>query len=152
MSVTEEQIKKNPRLKFSQRFDDTGVILSWNATAPSEVKSGAYKKFITWKQGALVTNPITWKTHEMPVPASQNKASRVIGPDNISFEMVKNYAGAAVDFEKGVLITIDVDESLYPSLSASIGKYHRHDIAFYYNSIRQNIKDRIFAFKETSAQ
>ena len=146
-SVLESRLKKNPALKFSREKDDTGVILSWNATAPGEVSSGAYENFGTWKRGALVTNPITWKSDETPAAASQNRASKVIAGDNISFGMVSGYADATVDKQRGLLMVTSVDESKYRSLSPRVGKYHRHDIAFYYSSIRQNIKDRIAAFE-----
>ena len=150
-SVDASQIAKNPGLKFSRRGDDTGVILSWNTTAPSEAESQAYRNFVTWKPGALMTNPVTWKTDETPATALENKASRVILPDNISFRMVEGYAGAVIDKKRGVLIATAVDESLYPSANAIISRFHRYDIAFYHDSIKQNIKDRIAAFQAKSA-
>ncbi len=147
MSVTQSQIELNSSLKYSQSSNDVGVIVSWNTTAPSEVNSSAYKNFGTWKPDALVTNPISWKSDETPATASENKASRVVAADNVSFEMVEGFADAIVDKEKGILVCSSVDESQYISNSVIVSMYHRHDITFYHESIKQNIKDRIAAFK-----
>lgn len=145
-SVVQSQIDTNPNLKFSQSKNDTGVMVSWNATSPNEISSGAYEIFGTWKKGALMTNPITWTTNITPAKAEDNKASLVIKPDG-SVEMVEAFADAAVDNEHNVLLVTTVDESAYESMSIKVGKYHRYDIPFYYESIRQNVKDRIAAFK-----
>lgn len=145
MSVDGEEIAKNPNLKFSGSRDDTGVLVSWNTTAPSEVATGAYTAFGTWKPGALVTNPVSWEANETLAHASANKASEVMQPDE-TVKMVESYANAVVDKEHCVLVTTSVDESLYPSMMPQLSRFHRFDIAFYYESIKQNIKDRIAAF------
>ncbi|GBF23169.1 hypothetical protein tpqmel_0573 [Candidatus Gastranaerophilus sp. (ex Termes propinquus)] len=145
MSVTKEQIVKNPNLRFSNNKYDTGVILSWNTTAPSEIASGAYTSFITWKKGALVTNPISWETDEMLMHASKNKASCLMGSDG-TFKTVENYANAVADKEHCVLVTTTVDEANYEQMVPTVSKFHGGDIAFYYESIKQNVKDRIGAF------
>lgn len=145
-SITAEQIVLNPNLQFSQSKNDTGVLVSWNTTAPSEIASGAYTVFGTWKSGALMTNPITWLTNETLAPAADNKASKIVQPDG-TVEMVPAYANAVVDKEHSVLVTTTVEESNYLSMSIKVSKFHPYDIAFYYDSIKQNIKDRIAAFK-----
>lgn len=145
VSVTENQIAKNPKLKFSGSESDTGVIVSWNTTAPSEIESGAYKTFGTWASGALVTNPITWRTNETYASASENKASAVALPGG-TVEMVEHYADATVDKEHSVLIVTTVNEADYTASISNISKFHPFDIAFYYESIQQNINDRIESF------
>lgn len=142
-SVTQSQIDRNPNLTFSQNADDTGVIVSWNTTAPSEIESEAYKNFVTWKQNALVTNPITWKTDETAAPAIPF-AWEMMGPDG-SISATGN-ADAAVDKERGVLVVSTVDESQYSTGFVPVSKYHEGDIMFFASSISQNIKDRIAAF------
>ncbi|MDR1704180.1 MAG: DUF3089 domain-containing protein [Clostridiales bacterium] len=144
-SVTESQIKVNPELAFSRRSNDVGVIMSWNATSPSEIATEAYKRFGTWLDGALVTNPISWRTNELLAHASQNPGSRLTDDDG-SAKIIEHYANALVDNEHCVLITYTPDEAEYTSTSERIGKFHRYDIAFFYESIKQNIKDRINAF------
>jgi hypothetical protein len=145
-SVIPEQIAKNPNLQFSQSKNDTGVIVSWNSIAPSEVKSKAYTSFGNLQEGALVTNPISWQTNKKHIKASENYASKVENPDS-SYTMVENYADAQVDKNKGILLVTTVNESNYSSILPVIGKFHRSDINFYYQSIKNNISDRINAFK-----
>lgn len=142
-SVTEAQIEKNPNLKFSESKDDVGVMVSWNATAPSEIDSEAYKNFGTWKQGALMTNPLTWKTDETTAPAAPFEG---ILPGSDGGMPVKGNADATVDKERGILAVTTVDESQYMQMSEKVSKYHPCDIMFFQDSIKQNIKDRITSF------
>ena len=142
-SVTQSQIDKNPNLKFSQSKDDIGVMVSWNSTAPSEIESEAYKEFGTWKQGALVTNPLTWKTDEVTATAVPFAGS-LPGPDGPM--PVEGNADATVDKERGILVITTVDETQYIPRSKKIGKFHGCDVIFFMDSIRQNIQGRIAAF------
>ncbi len=132
-SVTQAGIDRNPNLTFSQSRDDTGVILSWNTTAPSEIASKAYRSFGTWNAGALVTNPIRWQTLETLAHAADNPGS---------------IANAIVDMEHRVLVTTTVPEADYSSAVPTISIFHQHDIDLYHDSIAQNLKDRIAAFRQ----
>lgn len=143
-SVTQNRIDKNPNLKFSQSKNDTSVIVSWNTTSPNEAKSETYKNFGTWNQGALVTNPLTWKTDETTAPAV-SFTGMVPGPEG--FQLVEGSADATTDKTRGILLVTTVDESQYISSSTKVSKYHTCDVVFFANSISQNIKDRIAAFK-----
>jgi len=144
-SVTADGIARNPNLKFSRSANDTGVIVSWNTTAPSEIASGAYKGFGTWNSAALITNPICWETDEDYQSASANKASMVLQPDG-SYRMVTAYADAQVDKARGVLVATTVPEADYPPNVPNIGRFHQYDMSFYHDSMRDNIKERIDAF------
>ena len=130
--VTQEQIDVNPLLSFSQSPYDTGVIVSWNSTAPCEVESGEYRDYLTWREGALVTNPLSWLTDGLPVPAPAD-----------------GYADAAADNERGLLIVSSVDAADFPAHPNGIlSRYHSFDILFFADSISQNIEDRITIFLE----
>ena len=150
-SVTQEKIDRNPNLKFSQSPTDTGVIVSWNTTAQSEIESGAYKTFGTWNAAALVTNPISWTTDETIVPASSNKASLALQPDG-TYKRTENYADARADKEHHVLVVTTVDEALYGSSVPNIGMFHQYDITLFHDSVKQNVKDRIAAFQQAGLQ
>ena len=146
-SVLESQIAKNPNLKFAENKSDTCALVSWNTTAPSEIATGAYKNFITWKQGALNTNPITWRTDETLAHAGDNPASKVIAYDDVSSETLEEYANAIVDKEHSVILVTTVDESRHHPVAEKVSRYHKQNIAFFHESIKQNIKDRIAALK-----
>ncbi len=146
MSVTPEEVALNPNLKFSQSHDDTGVILSWNTTAPAEAASGVYKSYATWKDGALVTNPISWQTNEEPagpVPFAKEYTGQT-GPMSIA-----GSADAIVDNTRGLLMVTSLDETRYAAaLGDLLSRYHGYDIWFFADSITKNIEDRIAAHKE----
>jgi hypothetical protein len=146
-ALTPGQLARNPHLKFAGAPDEAGVILAWNTTAPGEIASGAYQRFGTWDPESLTVNPITWTTSETLAPADANGASLVFRPDG-SCRKVEHYADAAVDNTHRVLVAAAVPEADYQSkMPGTVSKYHPFDISFYYESIRQNIKDRITAFR-----
>ena len=140
----EDIIARNSYLMFSQSSNDTGVIVSWNATAPSEAESGTYKNFATWTDGALTINPISWLHNEVPagpVPFAKEYMSP------FGFRSVSGFAGAVVDNSRGLLIVTGVDESGYDiPLGGLLSRYHGADNWFFADSITQNINDRIAAF------
>ena len=145
VSVTPDYLAKNPHLQFSQSPADTGVIVSWNSTSPNEAESGAYKKFITWREGALTTNPLTWTTDETPAPAAPfvKSYNGALGTATIA-----GTADATVDKTRGLLMVSTVDETAYESiLGGLLSRYHNYDVWFFADSLTQNIKDRITAFK-----
>ena len=151
MSVTPDQLAKNPWLRFSNNSSDTGVVLSWNTTAPSEIASGAYKDFGTWRSGALVTNPLTWQNNETLAHAAINNGSLVIHDDGTA-KLVPHLANALVDKEHFVLVTTTVNEAGHSRNSTKIGKFHRSDIDFFYESVRSNIRERIESFQKAGSQ
>ena len=120
--------------------------MSWNTTSPSEVESQAFKNYGTWHPDALTINPITWTTDEAFASSRENKASGLLQPDG-SYLFAENYADAVVDNTNKVLVCASVNEDDYPQTLGTVGRYHQYDMAFYYESIRQNIKDRIAAFQ-----
>jgi pimeloyl-ACP methyl ester carboxylesterase len=137
MGTQASEVKRNPQLKFSQSYNDLGVITSWNAVSQKCVDDN-----ISWLRsvgapGGPVTNPITWTTNETAVPASQNKRSLVNG------RLQANYVGAQVNNAKGVLI-VKGETLKDPTGSMS---YHGQDIPFFYESVLDNIRDRIAAYK-----
>jgi hypothetical protein len=136
MGTRPNDVKKNPALKFSQSYNDVGVIASWNTVSQQCVDDNTSWVQTMGVRGGPVTNPITWTTDERNVPASENKRSMVNG------RLQANYAGAQVNNAKGVLIVRG--ESL-PAITGSMS-YHGQEIPLFYESILDNVKDRINAF------
>ena len=145
-SITQAKIDRNPNLSFSQSPTDHRMIVTWNTTAPSEIASGAVKRFGTWHPDALVTNPISWTTDETLVHAADNLPSLVPQFDG-SLRRVENYANAIVDMEHRVLVTTTVPESDYASGVPNIGIFHQYDMTLFNDSIAANILKRIETFK-----
>jgi hypothetical protein len=117
LPVSQKEIDKNPYLKFSERKDDFGVIVSWNCAGKNENP----QNFISWKDKVLVNNPLSWGA----------KASAEI----LVIE----------DKEKGVLF-IETDETKFHKTPPNISIFHTSEISFFKDAIKQNIKDRINAY------
>ena len=140
-SVTEEYLEKNPHLKFAEGADDTGVIISYNTEG--EGNKEAYNCVV--KEGAVSINPVNWKTDDTYASIEEN-----LGTLNESGELVKNYADAKLDIERGVVVCSSVNNSLemQNALSKYFGpeSFHLQDYNLYYGNLQQNVADRIDAF------
>jgi hypothetical protein len=142
-SVTPTFLAANPHLKFAQRTDDTGVIISYNTEAPT---IGGPNPVVL--PSALAINPITWTRTEDPAPASVSLGSWL--PDSTGvFRKVEHYADAQVDLAKGVVIASTPDESAWaPGQPGGFpaGVYHSFDYPFYYFDLQANAKVRAAAY------
>lgn len=141
-SVTDAYLAKNPHLKFAAGPDDTGVIISYNTQSPSVAK-GANPVVL---DGALAINPITWTRDETVATVSQGLGSFV--PINGVYTQMPQYADAAVDKAKGVIICSTCDEAAMHAVSPGFptGVYHSFEFDFYYFNLRANAADRVASF------
>jgi hypothetical protein len=140
MGALANEVKRNPQLKFSQSYNDIGVITSWNTVSQKCVDDN-----ISWLRsvgapGGPVTNPITWTTEDRDVPASENKRSM------ISNRLQANAVGAQVNNAKGVLIVRPAEGVKLPEPSSSMS-WHGQEIPLFYESVLDNIRDRIAAYR-----
>lgn len=142
-SVTEEYLERNPHLKFAKGDRDTGVIISYNTEGPGNKE--AYNCVV--KEGAVSINPINWKLDDTYAAKEEN-----LGTLNESGELVKNYADARLDVDRGVVVCSSVKNS--QEMQAALSKYfgpesfHLQDYNLYYASLQQNVADRIENFME----
>ncbi len=140
--VTADFLKGNPHLKFAEKADDTGVIISYNTQSPN-VKPGA--NIVTNGMIGLLINPITWTRDETEATVQQSLGSYMPGKDG--FVKVP-YANAKVDISNGVLLCSSADEeALYPiTMGFGKGIYHSFDYPFYYYNIQENAQKRAAKF------
>jgi len=133
VSVTGDNLKNYPYLKFAEGSDDTGVIISYNTEAPG-VTSGPLVQ-----PGAISINPVNWKLDGTPAPAEENAGSFIGG------RKVMSYADAQTDPVRGVVVctTVSPDDPQW-ALPAPFpyGSFHKGDIQFYYYNLRENAKLR----------
>ena len=140
-SVTKEYLDRNPHLKFAEGAKDTGVIVSYNTEGPGN--KDAYNCVV--KKGAVSINPINWTLDETYASVKENKGSL-----NESGELVKNYADAVLDVERGVVICNSVKNT--PEMQNAMANYfgsesfHLQDYNLYYGNLQQNVADRIDSF------
>ena len=152
-SVTKELLTANPHLRFAERADDTGVIISWN----TEGEGNHDKRNVVVQKGAIAINPLNWKRDDTYAPASDNLGS--VFYDEVSEQYTEKTPGVAdarVDPTRGVVLRspgggysfMDVVEG---PMGAMFGpeSYHDKDYGFYFKNIQDNVKVRIAAyFKE----
>lgn len=147
-SVTKEDLSTYPHMKFAERADDTGVIVSWNV----EGKANKNADNLVVEEGAVSINPLNWKRDETAASAGENLGSRI--PDeNGNYHIVMNESGAVLDTERGVVVA--EPKSVKNSIEELFGpeSYHTYDYGLYYNNIKQNVKTRIASYlaKEENA-
>ncbi len=150
MSVTKEDMAKNPNMRFAENADDTGVIISYNVVAPDAepAPNGVILP------GALAINPITWTRTGETAPADASLGSYM--KTDSGMEKMMNLADATVvelNNNMEVVICAAADYSQYgltEEMQVVFGKgsYHNNDISFYYYDLRENAENRVAKYLE----
>ncbi len=153
-SVTPDDLKVNPALKFAEGADDTGVIVSWNTEGPENRN----EKNAVVLENAISINPLNWKRDDTYAPASENIGDRIPIMEPGSFEALEfkfhkpGLADAQIDLERGVVVcTTLADQYVAPETHGvdnifGPASLHESDYAAYWDNIRENVMTRIDAF------
>ena len=148
-SVTKDDLKTYPHMKFATGESDAGVIVSWNTEGPKNVEENAYNVVVL--PGAISINPLNWKLDETYAPASLNLGSYMPNAEG-KYEFMDVGADAQVNLNRGVVVTTAPTEPL-PEELAEIAKIfgpdgrHASDYSYYYNNIKDNVAKRIATYK-----
>ena len=124
-------------LKAAANADDYGVIITWTSCINNEkINNPALKK------GIFCINPLNWKLDDTPAGASENIKAVFYMPEhkNIFWRKVevKNFCGAVINTEKGVL---NVNCPL-PLLHVINGKFTNNCISIFAGNIAENAGKR----------
>lgn len=147
-SITNEDMEINPNLRFAERADDTGVIVSWNTEGPGNEDN------LCVLPGALAINPLNWKRDATHASTAENKGSRIIvnSYTNTVNDLIPGIADAQVDVARGVVICSNgslpytkVDDLGIPAVFGA-KSYHNGDYLFYYYNIKENVEVRTAAW------
>ena len=142
-SITEDYLKQNPHLKFAERADDTGVIVSYN----TEGAANEGKENIVLLPGAISINPLNWKRDETYASAEENLGGYILNEKTGKMEVVPNAADAKVNLKRGVIVTTTTAMEPIPAAVFGPASYHNGDYALYYNNIKDNVAKRIAAYQ-----
>ena len=155
ISVTTDDLEANPALKFAERADDTGVIVSWNTEGPEN--KNAFSLLVL--KNAISINPLNWKRDDTYAPASENLGDRIPINDRDNFLTVIGFqehrpglADAQLDVERGVVVCTTMADQyvkpLAPGQDPPFGpaSLHTMDYPAYWENIRENVQTRIKAF------
>ncbi len=137
---TAEQIADDfywDNLKAAANADDYGVIVTWTSRINNEKMDDP-----ALKKGVYNINPLNWKTDNTPGNAKENIKAVFYMPEhkNIFWRKVevKNFCGAVIDPEKGVL---NVNCPL-PLLHVIDGKFTNNCISIFAGNIAENANVR----------
>ena len=145
-SVTKDDLKKYPHLKFAAGESDSGVIVSWNTEGPKNVKENA--KNVVVLPGAISINPLNWKLDETYAPASKNRGSLMPNVKKRRYEITDIGADAQVVLSRGVIVTNAKCDHLAAAEFFGPQSFHEFDYNFYYNNLKDNVAKRIAAYRK----
>ena len=147
-SVTKDDLKKYPWMKFAQGETDLGVIISFNTEG---VDAGPSPVLLP---DAISINPLNWRTDATFASKNTNQGGKFFNDATGELiEEVPNFAGAYVDTQKGVLIAANMKTPKSEKIDLvhmgrwSKGVFHRFDYAFWFNNLKANVKKRIVAYQ-----
>ncbi|MFI4911080.1 MAG: DUF3089 domain-containing protein [Sedimentisphaeraceae bacterium JB056] len=148
-SVTKKDLKTYPWIKLASGETDTGVIITFNTQGPEAAGSPVLL------DGAVAINPLNWKTDSTPATRDNDIKARFFNDATGELiETIDNFAGAYINTDTGALIATDIQTPKSEKIDlVNMGRwpkqvYHRYDYAFWYDNIKENVKNRIDAFLE----
>lgn len=158
-AVTTDYLARNPHLRFAERADDTGVVVSWN-TEGAENKTQT--NIVVAPSGSLSINPVNWTCDTTPAAVEENRGSLVVtdyeafyaeimemgAEAALAAHRTAGLADAAVDTERGVVVTHA--DPVYRHEATSVfgtASYHSFDWQFYFANVKENVAVRIAAYE-----
>ena len=146
-SITEEDLKANPHMKFATGETDTGVIISWHAEGPKNVEENVTIPSVAILKNGIAINPLNWKRDETYAPASMNLGSLVMDEKTGETEIRDIDADAQVCIARGTVVTNAKAKPNEMTELAGPQSYHQDDYSIFYNNIKDNVAKRIAAYK-----
>ena len=157
LSITTDDLEANPALKFAERADDTGVIVSWNIEGPENKDQHS----IVVLPNSLSINPLNWKRDDTYALASENLGDKLPiydpqSPSMFAADFEENRPGKAdarVDVERGVVVCTTLPDHYVKPLDPSLGdpfgtaSLHLVDYPAYWENIKENVKTRVKAYR-----
>lgn len=142
-SITKEDLENNPALSICSSPEQTGCFITYNTMA-----AGRQKIAPTVRSGAVVVNPLSWKTSGELAPASLNMGAKFFKDDG-STETIKGFTSAQI-LDSG-LVVAPMDPSMLekPGSSFPAGVYHEFDYSLFYENLRENARQRIDAWLQS---
>ena len=158
-AVTTDYLERNPHLKFAERADDTGVIVSYNTEG---VENSSQTNIVVAPGCSLSINPINWKRDATPAAATENKGSLLVTDYEAFYAEVQangaeaaiaahhtaGLADATVDPVRGVIVT-HADAAYRHEATVVFGpaSYHSFDWLFFTDNLKENVAARIAAYE-----
>ena len=145
--VPESVYTEYPNLKPAWDYNDTGVIISFEAELPEVTDSPVLHAGETY----VSINPINWNSGPTPADKSLNKGAVLVNAKGEIKSETPAFCGAFLDdTPRHALKVTDVDPSDVPTTLEGFpqGSLHEYNITFFYRNIEENVEDRIEAWLE----
>lgn len=143
-SVTEEELKEYPHLKFASGEIDTGVIVAF------ECESEDVEDSVIIPKGTktLAINPLNWKTDSTMADKTCNLGACFTDYSGEIQIEIPELTGAYIDPVRGALKATDVTSEEYPAVLDIFedGVFHLYDYQFFYRNLQENVHMRIQAY------
>ena len=158
-SITTDDLEANPALKFAERADDTGVIVSWNTEGPGN--KDILNPVVL--ENSIAINPLNWKRDDTYAAPSENLGDRLPINDGPSFipskfsESSPGHADAQLDVKRGVVVCTTLDDyyctPVVPGAAPPFGPASLHlvDYGAFWENLRENIRVRSKAYLDRAA-
>lgn len=139
-TVSQEQLVAYKHLRFAERSDDTGVIISYNTESPNY--NGTNPLLV---EHPIAINPISWSRGPAEASKENNLGSRVPLANKRMVDTL-NFANAQVDTARGV-VKCAIDPSVLAANSWPKGIFHSFDYGLYFHNLRENAAKRAQRFR-----
>ncbi len=140
-SITESDILHNSNIRMSENPTDLGCFISYNSIA-----DGAQSVSVQILEGALVTNPLSWKSSNEDsgyIPASENLGAVFFDENGFSPKLYPEFTSARI---KGHGLVCEPADTSILSAYPEEGIYHPDDYSLFYQNIKDNIAVRIESY------
>lgn len=125
-----------PSLKACDDSTSLHCVCAWRSFQAGYTPSYVYKEEVT----SIVVNPLSWNTQPDQISKSANKGSVLR-----NFNKVYN-AVASAKIDHGILW---INKPVFPgSIFLRMKNYHVADINFFYVNIRENLRQRVAAYRK----
>lgn len=147
--VTDAYYKQNPAVKPAKGEKDLGVVISFDAEAPSVTNNPltdiAEKGNGREKCKIVAINPLNWRTDSKIASAAYNKGACFVSYSGIIEKEVPHLTGAYLDPNRHTLKVTDINPADFPIRLElfPVGVYHTYDNIFFYRNLQDNVKARV---------
>ena len=134
-SISQEMLNDNPRIRPAQQADDTGVTICYNSVRDASCA--------LWPRSAVAINPVNWQTDDTEATL-MTEPTPLLPVDQQKKDTLKVHLDTASNllFVSGYTAT----DYVLPLIGCE-GNYHSREIWLYRDQLRENMQQRVSAFK-----
>lgn len=140
--ITETYLKQHPVIEVCSTARQTACIVSWNTEGKSPNLSLVQE--VGQGQPVVCINPLSWTTDTVALPKTKNLGALQYNKATKEDEIILYYCGAQI--KNGALKINPPANQKQLQMPMGKGNYHLYDYNFFYQNIKQNIKDRIDSY------